>query len=216
MANNDDVLIIGSLKDKDLRDSINELVNFVGDKTNDMANKFTEGLDKMKLAMKDFAITQKVSVDLMKDAWRDMSSAFDTMVAAQSNATGSNRNGGNTQSYNPNTVGALEQELALMEKERKEIELGTQALRDKNLEIELQATRLSKQRLTQAKYKRYRQCMTRRCQRLNVNSVNFCVSRMNYVQHQFLMKQRWNALIRKSNALSRLSVTCVLTQRVTR
>lgn len=136
MANNDDVLIIGSLKDKDLRDSINELVNFVGDKTNDMANKFTEGLDKMKLAMKDFAITQKVSVDLMKDAWRDMSSAFDTMVAAQSNATGSNRNGGNTQSYNPNTVGALEQELALMEKERKEIELGTQALRDKNLEIE--------------------------------------------------------------------------------
>lgn len=137
MANNDDVLIVGSLKDKDLRDSINDLVNFVGNKTNDMADKFTEGLDKMKLAMKDFAITQKVSVDLMKQAWRDMSSSFDTMVAAQSAATsGNNGRGGNNNTYNPNTVGWLEQEIALLEKERKEIELGTGALRDKNLEIE--------------------------------------------------------------------------------
>ena len=58
MANNDDVLIVGSLKDEELRKSIDNLVDYVGDKTNEMAMKFNDGLDKMKLAMKDFAVTQ--------------------------------------------------------------------------------------------------------------------------------------------------------------
>lgn len=84
----DDVIIVGSLDKKELEKSIQDLVNYVGDKTNAMANKFTEGLDKMKLAMKDFAITQKVSVDTMQEAWRKMSQSFDAMVAAQSSSKG--------------------------------------------------------------------------------------------------------------------------------
>ena len=39
MANNDDVLIVGSLKDEELRKSIDNLVDYVGDKTNEMAMK---------------------------------------------------------------------------------------------------------------------------------------------------------------------------------
>ena len=70
MAANDDVLIVGKLDSKELEKSINDLIDFVGDKTTIMAGKFDSAMDKMKSAMKDFAITQKVSVDLMKEAWR--------------------------------------------------------------------------------------------------------------------------------------------------
>lgn len=104
---NDDVIIVGSLNDKELRNSINELVKFVGNKTNDMADKFTKGLDKMKLAMKDFAVTQKVSVDLMKEAWRNMSSSFDAMVAAQSAVGSRGGTSGGGSSAQPNTIAEL-------------------------------------------------------------------------------------------------------------
>ena len=135
MANNDDVLIVGSLKDEELRKSIDNLVDYVGDKTNEMAMKFNDGLDKMKLAMKDFAVTQKVSVDLMKQAWREMSTSFDAMVAAQSSATGSGSGSGKP-SYAPNTVGALEQEIKLREQNLKLEVLDTDQLKQANRELE--------------------------------------------------------------------------------
>lgn len=144
MAQNDDVIIVGSLSDKELRDSIDKLVDYVGNKTNDMAGKFTEGLDKMKLAMKDFAITQKVSVDVMKEAWRNMSSSFDAMVAAQSTATGSTHGSGKPQ-YPDNTVGHLEETIRLEEKRRKEMQLNSAELRNQNKLLEDQKTKLKEQ-----------------------------------------------------------------------
>lgn len=135
MANNDDVLIVGSLKDEELRKSIDNLVDYVGDKTNEMAMKFNDGLDKMKLAMKDFAVTQKVSVDLMKQAWREMSTSFDAMVAAQSVATGGGSGSGKP-AYAPNTVGALEQEIKLREQNLKLEVLDTDQLKQANRELE--------------------------------------------------------------------------------
>ena len=135
MANNDDVLIVGSLKDEELRKSIDNLVDYVGDKTNEMAMKFNDGLDKMKLAMKDFAVTQKVSVDLMKQAWREMSTSFDAMVAAQSGATGGGSGSGKP-AYAPNTVGALEQEIKLREQNLKLEVLDTDQLKQANRELE--------------------------------------------------------------------------------
>ena len=100
-TSNDDVIIVGSLSDKELRDSIDKLVDYVGDKTTIMAGKFDVAMEKMKSAMKDFAITQKVSVDLMQDAWKQMSASFDAMLKAQQNATSSGNNngtgGGNSQ-----------------------------------------------------------------------------------------------------------------------
>ena len=147
MANNDDVLIVGSLKDEELRKSIDNLVDYVGDKTNEMAMKFNDGLDKMKLAMKDFAVTQKVSVDLMKQAWREMSTSFDAMVAAQSSATGSGSGvGSGKPTYDDNTIGYYEQILALQEKERKQIEINTDELRTKNAEIERTRNLLNEQK----------------------------------------------------------------------
>lgn len=144
-TSNDDVIIVGSLSDKELRDSIDKLVDYVGDKTTIMAGKFDVAMEKMKSAMKDFAITQKVSVDLMQDAWKQMSASFDAMLKAQQNATSSGNNngtgGGNSQ-YADNTVGHLQEIIALEEKRRKEMQLGSDALRDQNKLIEEQKTKL--------------------------------------------------------------------------
>lgn len=144
-TSNDDVIIVGSLSDKELRDSIDKLVDYVGDKTTIMAGKFDVAMEKMKSAMKDFAITQKVSVDLMQDAWKQMSASFDAMLKAQQNATSSRNNsgdgGGNSQ-YADNTVGHLQEIIALEEKRRKEMILGSDALRDQNKLIEEQKAKL--------------------------------------------------------------------------
>ena len=144
-TSNDDVIIVGSLSDKELRDSIDKLVDYVGDKTTIMAGKFDVAMEKMKSAMKDFAITQKVSVDLMQDAWKQMSASFDAMLKAQQNATSSGNNsstgGGNSQ-YADNTVGHLQEIIALEEKRRKEMTLGSDALRDQNKLIEEQKVKL--------------------------------------------------------------------------
>lgn len=144
-TSNDDVIIVGSLSDKELRDSIDKLVDYVGDKTTIMAGRFDVAMEKMKSAMKDFAITQKVSVDLMQDAWKQMSASFDAMLKAQQNATSSGNNsgtgGGNSQ-YADNTVGHLQEIIALEEKRRKEMTLGSDALRDQNKLIEEQKAKL--------------------------------------------------------------------------
>lgn len=144
-TSNDDVIIVGSLSDKELRDSIDKLVDYVGDKTTIMAGKFDVAMEKMKSAMKDFAITQKVSVDLMQDAWKQMSASFDAMLKAQQNATSSGNNsgaGGGSSQYADNTVGHLQEIIALEEKRRKEMTLGSDALRDQNKLIEEQKAKL--------------------------------------------------------------------------
>jgi len=134
----DDVIIVGSLKDTELRKTIEDLVKFVGKKTDTMAESFTQGLDKMKLAMKDFAISQKVGVDLMQEAWRKMSKSFDAMVAAESAATGrggTTGGGAGGSAYAPNTVGALEESIKAEQRKRKEMELTDAALQSQNDKI---------------------------------------------------------------------------------
>lgn len=141
----DSTIVAASLSDKDLRESIDKLVDYVGDKTTIMAGKFDVAMEKMKSAMKDFAITQKVSVDLMQDAWKQMSASFDAMLKAQQNSTSSGNNsgaGGGSSQYADNTVGHLQEIIALEEKRRKEMTLGSDALRDQNKLIEEQKAKL--------------------------------------------------------------------------
>ena len=127
----DDVLIVGSLKDEELRKSIDSLVDYVANNTQTMANKFEDSMNLMKDAMKDFAVTQKVSVDLMKQAWREMSSSFDAMVAAQSGATGGGHGSGKP-TYPDNTIGQLKEMIALEDKKRDSMQRGTQELQAQN------------------------------------------------------------------------------------
>lgn len=134
----DDVIIVGSLDKKELEKSIQDLVDYVGNKTNDMASKFTEGLDKMKLAMKDFAITQKVSVDTMQEAWRKMSQSFDAMVAAQSASSRGGSSGGGSGAQ-PNTIGELKEQIRLQQQKVDEQIRGTaEAQKEVNIHRELQ------------------------------------------------------------------------------
>ena len=142
---NDDVLIVGKLDSKELTDSIDKLINDVANKTTVMANTFTQAMDKMSTAMKDFAITQKVSVDLIKESWRTMSSEFDAMFEAEKGATGGGKGGGKPR-YPDNTIGALEQEIALEEQKRKAMQLDSDELRKQNLLLEQQTNKLKEQK----------------------------------------------------------------------
>lgn len=142
----DDVLIIGKLEDSDLRNSINELVNYVDMRTSDMASSFVVSMDMMKGAMKDFAITQKVSVDLMKKAWKDMGASFDAMFDAEKRGSGGGKGSGKSV-YDKDTVGALEQEIATIKKERKEMYLNSDELTKQNKLLE-ERKRLLKEQTT--------------------------------------------------------------------
>ena len=141
----DATIITGSLDGKELENSIDALVKNVSDKTEKMANGFVQSIDKMKLAMKDFALTQKVSVDLMKEAWRNMSSSFDAMVAAQTNATSGGSGKGGSKVFAPNTVGELEQSINALKLQRKELELNSDELRRQNAELERRKNLLNQQ-----------------------------------------------------------------------
>lgn len=147
MSQQNPTIIVGHLDSSALTKSIDDLVKEVAKKTSGMAEDFTQAIDKMKFAMKDFAVTQKVSVDLMKEAWRDMSKSFDAMVAAQSAATGGGKGSGKGKVYAPDTVGALEQEIALEKEKRREMQLGSDELRDQNRLLE-QRQRTLKQQTT--------------------------------------------------------------------
>jgi len=136
MSQQNPTIIVGHLDDSELTKSIDKLVSEVAKKTSGMAEDFTQAIDKMKLAMKDFAITQKVSVDLMKEAWRDMSKSFDAMVAAQSASTGGGKGSGKGKVYAPYTVGALEQEIAREKEKRREMQLGSDELDRQNILLE--------------------------------------------------------------------------------
>lgn len=113
---NEDVLIVGKLDDKDLRKSIDDLVNYVGNQTSVMASEFVVSMDLMRGAMKDFAVTQKVSVDLMKESWKEMSESFDAMFRAESGASGGGRGAGGGR-YEDGTLGALKAQNAELEKQ---------------------------------------------------------------------------------------------------
>jgi len=141
MAANDDVLIVGKLDSKELEKSINDLIDFVGDKTTIMAGKFDSAMDKMKSAMKDFAITQKVSVDLMKEAWKDMSASFDAMFKAQSEASGGGKGSGKG-AFDDGTVGQLKELINLEEQRRDKMYLGTEELRKQNELLDEQRAKL--------------------------------------------------------------------------
>ena len=137
----DDVIIVGSLDKRELEKSIQDLVNYVGDKTNTMASKFTEGLDKMKLAMKDFAITQKVSVDTMQEAWRKMSQSFDAMVAAQSAGSRGSSSGGGA-SATQNSIKDLKEQITAAERLRDTFQQTSPQVAAINKQIEDMRTRL--------------------------------------------------------------------------
>lgn len=131
---NEAVIIAGALDATELERSIDNIINTISSKSENMATPFTNAIGKMEQAMKNFAITQKVSASTMKDAWREMSTSFDAMVAAQSASIGGGNGSGNA--HATNTIGALEQEIAEIKKERKEMELNSNELRTQNSLLE--------------------------------------------------------------------------------
>ena len=128
------VIIAGALDSKELEKSIDDIINTISKKSENMAEPFTNAIGKMEQAMKNFAITQKVSASTMKDAWREMSTSFDAMLEAQSASNGGGNGSGNA--HATNTIGALEQEIAEIKKERKEMELNSNELRAQNSLLE--------------------------------------------------------------------------------
>lgn len=138
----DDVLIVGSLDKKALEKSINDLVNFVDNKTGAMANSFVGSMTKMENAMKNFATTQRVSVSSMQDAWKDMRSSLDAMVEKESSVGSSSGN----KSFGANTIGSLEQEINLLKAKRRELELNSDELRKANAILEERKRLLNEQK----------------------------------------------------------------------
>ena len=133
MGELDATVIVGQLDSKELISSIDKLVNDVANSSQLMANKFEGAMDKMKSAMKDFAVTQKVSVDLMKEAWRNMSSSFDAMVAAQTNATSGGSKPKNIETTSL-SINELRNNISLIEQEIDNLNRKNQAwvaMRDK-------------------------------------------------------------------------------------
>lgn len=136
----DDVIIVGQLQDDKLRNAVTDLVNFVKRESDSMAGHFQGSLDKMQEAMKKFAINQKVSVSLMKEAMQQYGLMFDEVWRQ---TEGKDKE---PKKYAPNTIGELEQKIALLEKQRKEMELGSQELKNQNFLIEEQRQKLSDQK----------------------------------------------------------------------
>lgn len=136
----DDVIIVGQLQDDKLRNAVTDLVNFVKMESDSMAGHFQGSLDKMQEAMKKFAINQKVAVSLMKEAMQQYGLMFEEVWRQ---TEGKDKE---PKKYAPNTIGELEQEIALREKNRKNMELDSEELKRQNKLIELQKQVLADQK----------------------------------------------------------------------
>lgn len=136
----DDVIIVGQLQDDKLRNAVTDLVNFVKRESDSMAGHFQGSLDKMQEAMKKFAINQKVAVSLMKEAMQQYGLMFEEVWKQ---TEGKDKE---PKKYAPNTIGELEQEIALREKNRKNMELDSEELKRQNRLIEVQKQALADQK----------------------------------------------------------------------
>ena len=136
----DDVIIVGQLQDDKLRNAVTDLVNFVKRESDSMAGHFQGSLDKMQEAMKKFAINQKVAVSLMKEAMQQYGLMFEEVWRQ---TEGKDKE---PKKYAPNTIGELEQEIALREKNRKNMELDSEELKRQNRLIEVQKQALADQK----------------------------------------------------------------------
>ncbi len=124
---NEAVIIAGALDATELERSIDNIIETISSKSENMATPFTNAIGKMEQAMKNFAITQKVSASTMKDAWREMSTSFDAMFAAQSASIGEGNGSGKAEE---GTIGALKSQISELEKKLNLEKLNTQELRD--------------------------------------------------------------------------------------
>lgn len=142
----DSTIIAASLDDKELKKSIEELVTLVAQKANEMGTSFGGAMSKMVQSMKEFTNAQAEAAQKMKATSKDMSTSFDEMSKAQSSATSSNsRRSGNESDGYPHTIGELEEIIALETKRRKEMELGSDKLREQNKLLAEYENRLSKE-----------------------------------------------------------------------
>lgn len=147
----DDVLIVGQLKDDALRNAVTDLVNFVDKETSSMATKFDSSLKTMQEAMKQFGVSQKVSVSLMKDAMKQYGMMF-SEVWEQVNG-----GGGPKSPRDRDTLGGLKDEIKDAERMRDTLHLWSPEIQDANLRIaelrqELrEATKTSGQRSVEIK-----------------------------------------------------------------
>ena len=125
----DDVLIVGQLKDDALRNAITDLVDFVDKETSSMASRFDTSLKTMQEAMKQFGISQKVSVSLMKDAMKQYGMMFSDVWDQV------NGGGGPKTPRDRDTLGGLKDEIKNAEKLRDTLHLWSPEIQDANLRI---------------------------------------------------------------------------------
>lgn len=148
------VIIKADLKGEDLTNKIDKLVKDVDSKFSDMAQKIDDNVQLIKLSLGELGSTAQAKVSEIKQAFTQLGTTFDQFARAMERAAaaassaggrvGSGGNGGGGNAYAPNTIGALEQEIAAGKALRKEAELYSDDLKDINNSIERQ-TRLLNQ-----------------------------------------------------------------------
>ena len=155
------VIIKADLKGEDLTNKIDKLVKDVDSKFSDMAQKIDDNVQLIKLSLGELGSTAQAKVSEIKQAFTQLGTTFDQFARAMERAAaaassaggrvGSGGNGGGGNAYAPNTIGALEQEIAAGKALRKEAELYSDDLKDINNSIERQTRLLNQETKGQQK-----------------------------------------------------------------
>lgn len=155
------VIIKADLKGEDLTNKIDKLVKDVDSKFSDMAQKIDDNVQLIKLSLGELGSTAQAKVSEIKQAFTQLGTTFDQFARAMERAAaaasgaggrgGNGGNGGGGNTYAPNTIGALEQEIAAGKALRKEAELYSDDLKDINNSIERQTRLLNQETKGQQK-----------------------------------------------------------------
>lgn len=143
---NDATIIVGKLNSQELENSITKLVNMVNNKMLDAAEAFDTGVALMEQSLKTFSNKAKTTVNDIKQAFSQLGTTFDDFAKAMAKATsaagsagkggasgaggtgsGSGGSSSGSTSPNPNTIGALKEEIRLQQKKVDEQVRGTTA-----------------------------------------------------------------------------------------
>jgi len=157
-----DVIIKADLKGEDLTRKIDQLVQDVDSKFSEMAQKIDDNVQLIKLSLGELGSTARAKVSEIKQAFTQLGTTFDQFArameraaAAANNVGGRGGRGGNGNgsgnAYAPDTIGALEQEIAAGKALRKEAKLYSDDLKDINNSIERQTRLLNQETKGQQK-----------------------------------------------------------------
>jgi len=132
-------IVSAALNDKELRDSITKLVEDYKNSLDDMKTATTNAVKDIQETIKSIGSTKV-----------DFSGTFDGLEKAKKKMTAAASGGGGgttpKATYPDNTIGALEESIRLEKEKRREMELGTNELREQNKLIEEQKAKLKEQK----------------------------------------------------------------------